>query len=59
MIDIEVLRLALSKEEDAIKTYQGMLVGRPNLKELLSFLITEEEKHRMLIQEKISEMESF
>lgn len=56
MIDIEVLRIALSKEEDAIKTYQDMMVNNPNLKELLSLLVTEEQKHKALIEKKIFEL---
>ena len=56
MIDIEVLRLALSKEEDAIRTYKEMLTNHPNLTELLSLLITEEQKHKLLIEKKISEL---
>jgi rubrerythrin len=56
MIDIEVLRLALSKEEDAIKTYQNLLAGHPNLKDLLYLLITEEQKHKTLIEKKIVEL---
>ncbi|MDO8489068.1 MAG: ferritin family protein [Candidatus Omnitrophota bacterium] len=56
MIDIDVLKIALSKEENAIETYQEMLAGHPNLKELLSLLITEEQKHKMLIEKKIGEL---
>ena len=56
MIDIEVLRLALSKEEDAIKTYQKLLVEHPNLKDLLYLLVTEEQKHKKLIEKKIVEL---
>ncbi len=56
MIDIEVLKLALGKEEDAINLYQDMLNGHPNLKELLSLLITEEQKHKKLIEQKISQL---
>ena len=56
MIDIEVLKIALSKEKDAIKTYQGMLSLHPNLTELLSLLITEEQKHKILIENKIIEL---
>jgi rubrerythrin len=56
VIDIEVLRLALSKEEAAIKTYQKLLAEHPNLKDLLSFLVTEEQKHRKLIKKKIAEL---
>jgi len=56
MIDIEVLRLALSKEEDAIKTYQKLLAEHPNLKDLLYLLVTEEQKHKTLIEKKIVEL---
>ena len=56
MIDIEVLRSALSKEEDAIKAYQKLLVEHPNLKELLYLLVTEEQKHKALIEKKIVEL---
>jgi len=56
MIDIEVLRLALSKEEEAINMYQEMLIGHPQLNELLSLLITEEQKHKKLIEKKIAEL---
>jgi len=56
MIDIEVLQLALLKEEDAIKTYQEMLVKHPSLKDLLYLLVTEEQKHRALIEKKIVEL---
>jgi len=56
MIDIEVLKIALSREKSSIETYQKMLVDHPGLKELLSFLITEEQKHKILIEKKIGEM---
>ena len=56
MIDVEVLKIALAKEKDAIKVYQGMLVKHPNLTELLSFLVTEEQKHKKMIEEKIAEL---
>ncbi len=56
MIDIEVLKIALSKEEDAIDTYQKMLMDNPGLKELLWLLITEEQKHKILIEKKIREL---
>ncbi len=56
MIDIEVLKIALSKETNSIKFYQEMLSHHPNLTELLSVLITEEQKHKMLIEKKITEL---
>ena len=56
MVDIEALKLALSKEENAIKVYQEMLANHPNLKDLLYLLVTEEQKHKALIENKISEI---
>lgn len=56
MTEIEVLKLALSKEEAAAKAYQEMLAAHPVLKDLLSFLVTEEQKHKLLIQKKIAEL---
>ena len=56
MIDVEVLKIALSKEIEAIEVYQEMLSRHPALTELLSFLITEEQKHRILIEKKIAEL---
>ena len=56
MIDIEVLRLALAKEEDAIKVYQKLLAEHPNLKDLLYLLVTEEQKHKALIEKKLVEL---
>ena len=59
MIEIEALRLALSKEEDAIKTYQDMLARYPALTELLSFLVTQEQKHKAMIEKKISDLSGY
>ncbi|MDD5130171.1 MAG: ferritin family protein [Candidatus Omnitrophica bacterium] len=56
MIEAEVLKLALAKEEDAIKAYQGMLIKYPSLRELLSYLVTEEQKHKKLIEKKIADL---
>ncbi len=56
MIDLEALKIALSRENNSIETYQKMLVEHPGLKELLSFLLTEEEKHKVLIEKKIREL---
>jgi len=56
MIEIEALQLALSREQESIKTYEKLVVGNPNLKELFYFLITEEQKHALLIEKKIAEL---
>jgi len=36
--------------------YQDMLLGHPQLKEMLFLLFTEEEKHKKLIEKKIFEL---
>ena len=59
MIEVEALQLALSKEENAIKTYQELLQNYPNLKDLLYFLVTEEQKHKALIEKKIAELKRY
>ena len=59
MIDIEVLKLALEKEEDSIRVYKGLMLEHPNIKELLSQLITEEQKHKLLIQKRIAELSGY
>ena len=56
MVDIEVLKIALLKEKEAIEIYQNILLQHPNLTELLSILITEEQKHKILIENKIVEL---
>jgi rubrerythrin len=59
MTDVDVLKIALSKEENAIETYQKMLAENPGLKDLLSLLITEEQKHKILIEKKIWELTQY
>jgi rubrerythrin len=56
MIDVEVLRIALEKEKGAIEMYEQMLSQHPNLTELLSLLVTEEQKHKIMIEKKIAEL---
>lgn len=57
MIDIEVLRLALSKEEEAIQLYQRMIQTNPAIKDLLYELVTEEQKHKILLQKRIAALQ--
>jgi rubrerythrin len=56
MNPVQALKLALGKEEAAIKTYQEFLITYPALGELFSFLITEEQKHKALIEKKILDL---
>ena len=59
MTPVEVLKLALSKEEQAIKFYQDLSTKHPAIQELLSFLTTEEQKHKKMLEEKISELTKY
>ena len=56
MVDIEVLELAMSKEQDSIRLYQKLIAEHPNLKDLGYMLLTEEQKHKALIEKKIMEL---
>ena len=56
MTDVEVLRIALEKEERSIKFYQGMLAEHPNLKDMLLTLIMAEQNHKKVVEKKISDL---
>jgi rubrerythrin len=56
MVQIEALKLALSKEKEAVEVYKKLLIQHPVLKDLFYFLINEEEKHVLMIEKKISEL---
>lgn len=53
---VEALQLALSKEQEAIKLYQDFGLRYPEIKEILLFLVNEEQKHKQLIEKKIYEL---
>jgi len=59
MIDVEVLQLALLKEEEAIEIYQKMMLEHPNLEDILFHLVTEEQKHKVLLEKKIEELTAY
>ncbi len=56
MIELEALKFALSKEQNSVKVYKELLVQQPALKDLLYFLLGEEEKHVVMIEKKIAEL---
>lgn len=56
MIEIEALKLALSKEQNSVKVYKKLLAEHPVLKDLFYFLLNEEEKHVVMIEKKIAEL---
>ncbi|MFH1359576.1 MAG: ferritin family protein [Candidatus Omnitrophota bacterium] len=56
MTAIEALKLALSKEEDAIGIYKELAQKHKVIEDLLMTLVTEEQKHKMIIEKKIVEL---
>jgi rubrerythrin len=56
MTPVEALQLALSKEEAAIKLYRDLSLKHIEIKDLLFSLLNEEEKHKLMIEKKISEL---
>lgn len=53
---IDALKIALEKEKASIELYTKLSIQHKVIKDLLIFLINEEQKHKKLIEEKISEM---
>jgi len=53
---IEALKLALSKEAEAIELYERFSREFPVAKDTFMFLMGEEEKHKQLIEKKIVEL---
>jgi rubrerythrin len=56
MSPIEALEMALHKEENSVQMYENLARQHPALQELLLFLLVEEQKHKQLIEKKISEL---
>ncbi|MBU0503615.1 MAG: hypothetical protein ABH882_05295 [Candidatus Omnitrophota bacterium] len=56
MIPIEALRIALTEEAKAIALYRKLSLEHNSIREVFDFLITEEEKHQQLLENKIIEL---
>ena len=56
MTNVEALKLALSKEDGAIELYQKLASDHPQIKDIFFMLLTEEQKHKKLLEKKITEM---
>ena len=56
MSPIEALELALSKEKEAIEAYGKFAETYPAVKDICTFLMGEEQKHKQLIEKKIYEL---
>lgn len=55
MTTVEALKLALEEEIKAINLYTRLSLEHPAVKEMMDFLITEEQKHKKIIEKKIVE----
>lgn len=55
MTTVEALRLALEQEIKAIEIYSKLALEHQAVKETMDFLITEEQKHKKLLEKKIVE----
>jgi rubrerythrin len=58
MIPIEALKLAVVEEVKAIALYEKFSLEHPTLKEIFAFLISEEQKHKQLLETRIAELTS-
>ncbi len=54
MTSVEALKIALEIENNGIKLYTEMESKLPEISEILLFLITQEQKHKKMIEEKIA-----
>jgi rubrerythrin len=55
---MEALKIALEKENASIKLYNKFYLQYPEMKEMLLFLINEEEKHKQLIEKQMVKLRS-
>lgn len=56
MTPVEALKIALGKEKDAVELYKKFSIEHPEIRELLTELLIQEEVHVKRIQKKISEI---
>ena len=52
---VDALKLALTQEINAITLYEGLAKEHSSIRDMLTFLINEEYKHKQLIEKKIVE----
>lgn len=57
MTPVEALQIALSKEQKSIEIYKKMAIDFPEIRELCTDLQNEEDKHKILIEKKIADMQ--
>jgi rubrerythrin len=59
MTPVEALQLALEKEKTSIELYSKLAASHVEIKDLLYALLTEEEKHKKMIEQKITEITKY
>ncbi len=59
MTPVEALKLALAKENTSITLYTDLSNKLPEIRELVLFLLNEEQKHKKMIEEKIVEVTKY
>lgn len=56
---VEALKYALSRELESITVYAKLGIDHRELKDTFDFLITEEEKHKQLLEKKIEQLTKY
>ena len=56
MTPVEALKIALVEEDKALALYQKLSLEHPSLKETFAFLMSEEQKHKKLLSEKLADL---
>ncbi len=56
MTPVEALKLALSKEIEAVELYQKFSNEHKVASDVFTFLVNEEQKHKQLLEKKIQEL---
>ena len=59
MTPAEALKIALSKETSSIELYKKLSADHTAIRDLLSNLLNEEEKHKKMIEKKIAELDKY
>jgi rubrerythrin len=56
---VEALEIALQKEIEALELYKKMAIEHSTARDVFSFLVNEEQKHKKLIEKKIQELNKY
>lgn len=59
MTPVDALELALSKEIQSIELYEKFSIKHSQLRDIFTFLIGEEQKHKKLIEKEIQKITKY